>query len=233
MVQEKSMFWEAPLLGAACWPAAELGLEVPSNEALDFIDAAMRRRLSKLTKISLWLAHRAAAGASTLRMVYASRHGELERTTNLLGALAADEALSPTAFSMSVLNTAPGLMSILRGDPAPTIAVSAGAETLAYGLLEAALQYAADPACPVLFVYADEPVPSVYAATDDDVGHAHGLAVCFGGNGSVTLSGCADAAAGKPSLQSQSQVFSKLFAGAESAHWEGPHNAWRWTRNCH
>jgi len=44
-------------------------------------------------------------------MVFASRHGEADRTLAILQDLAAGAEVSPTLFSMSVHNSVPGLWS--------------------------------------------------------------------------------------------------------------------------
>lgn len=91
--------------------------------------------------------------------VFASRHGELQRTVELLHKLAQGEELSPTLFSLSVLNSAAGIFSIARGDHAPATAIAAGHESFGYGLLEAHLRAQRDPVRPVVYVYADTPAP--------------------------------------------------------------------------
>jgi hypothetical protein len=129
----------------------------------------MRRRLSSLSKMALKVAHDCAADCDAVRLVFASRHGELRRTTAILDDIVANQPVSPTAFSLSVLNAMAGVYSIARRDKAPATAISAGAETLGYALLEAYAQYSADPATPVLVVYADEHADSRYGHIDREV----------------------------------------------------------------
>ena len=103
------------------------------------------------------------------RVVFASRHGELRRTTDILRAISAGEPVSPTAFSLSVLNAMTGVFGIARGDRSAASAISAGAETLGYALLEAHAQYATQPDSPLLLVYADEPADPAYGTIEDEV----------------------------------------------------------------
>ena len=167
-----------PLARWAAWPPAD-----PSADrafALGFADAGVRRRLSNLAKASLHVAHQCAGdapGSSQLRVVYASRHGELTRTTDLLGELAAGDELSPLNFSMSVLNASMGVYSIARQNQAACTAISAAGSTLGWAMLEASLQLADDPSGPVLLVYADEPVPAVYGEAVGDVAEPMALAL--------------------------------------------------------
>ena len=117
--------------------------------------------------MALSVAWRCAEGHTSLPVVYASRHGALERTIELLENLAKDEPLSPTAFSLSVHNSTVGLFSITRRDRSPATAVAAGAETLPAALLEG-IGLLADGAEAVLVVYVDTPPPPPYDVFDEE-----------------------------------------------------------------
>lgn len=78
------------------------------------------------------MSHHAVEGA-----VFASRHGELDRSIGLLTALAQARSLSPTDFSQSVHNTAAGLTSIQGKQPIPMSSLAAGKGTFAAALQEA------------------------------------------------------------------------------------------------
>lgn len=165
-------------VGAWAW-AGIPGLAVCDLPALDFIEASQRRRLSPLSKMCLQVMHACAESVQGFHIVYASRHGELDRTTDLLLQMAQGEQVSPTGFSLAVLNATAGLYSIARGVVTPISAVSAGAQTFSMGLLEASLQ-AQSAGVPVLYVYADAPVPAIYGAAhavtpDTPVAHALGM----------------------------------------------------------
>jgi hypothetical protein len=129
----------------------------------------VRRRLSSLSRVALKVASDCADGQQAVRMVFASRHGELRRTTDILRAITATEPVLPNAFSLSVLNAMSGIFGIARGDRSPATAISAGTETLGYALLEAYAQYKKQPFPPVLLVYADEPVDALYGKVDNEV----------------------------------------------------------------
>ncbi len=137
-----------------------------------------------LSKIALKVAHDCATQRDRVRIVFASRHGELRRTTDILRAIDAGESVSPTAFSLSVMNAMTGVFGIARGDRSPASAISAGAETLGYALLEAHAQYASDPSSPVLVVYADEPTDAAWGPVEDEVqGGALAILLDAGGVG--------------------------------------------------
>lgn len=154
---EKTAAWSLPVAKWLAWD----GESTPPDATLDigFIEPLLRRRLSPLARTALHVANACAEGCRPLRFVYASRHGELGRTVELLRNLARDEALSPTTFSLSVLNSAAGVFAIARNDHSPATAVAAGHETFGFGLLEAYARHRLDPETPVLYVYADAPAP--------------------------------------------------------------------------
>lgn len=224
-----------PLARWAAWPPAD-----PQEDrafALGFADAGVRRRLSGLAKASLHVAHQCAGDApvpAQLRVVYASRHGELTRTTDLLGELAAGDELSPLNFSMSVLNASMGVYSIARQNQAACTAISAAAGTLGWAMLEARLQLADDPSAPVLLVYADEPVPAVYGDAPGDVAAPMALALLLDSAGDTQLS-CETAPAGSDDNTDQADegaqaeaVLRALRSGAAGS-WTGEGRHWSFT----
>lgn len=71
-------------------------------------------------------------------LVFASRHGELERNFKILSALAEQQTVSPTDFAMSVHNAAVGNTTIAAKAPLVSSSVSAGRDTFAQALVEAA-----------------------------------------------------------------------------------------------
>ncbi|REG59595.1 beta-ketoacyl synthase-like protein [Paraburkholderia sp. BL6669N2] len=157
------LHWTIPVARWSSWPAA-----ASASPDIGFIEPIVRRRLSTLSRVALKVAHDCVA-RDAVRVVFASRHGELRRTTDILRAISAGEPVSPTAFSLSVLNAMTGVFGIARGDRSAASAISAGAETLGYALLEAHAQYATQPDSPTLLVYADEPADPAYGTIEDEV----------------------------------------------------------------
>jgi hypothetical protein len=178
-----------PLLRAAAWfgedpldpllmPGADGFLDLAWGEPdVAFVDRAQRRRLSPLARACFHCARRVAPSGDA-RLVFASRHGEAERTLAILRDLAQEVEVSPTLFSMSVHNSVPGLWSILTGDRAPFCAVAAGPGSFGWGLVEALAAYGADPSGPVLYVYGDDRLPDPWAEpTPRGILHAVALLV--------------------------------------------------------
>lgn len=220
--------WTIPVARWSSWPA---GATTPPD--IGFVEPLVRRRLSTLSKMALKVAHDCAADCKALRLVFASRHGELRRTTAMLDDIAANQPVSPTAFSLSVLNAMAGIYSIERSDRSPATAISAGAETLGYALLEAHAQYSADSATPVLVVYADEPADGRYGAVDHEV-PAGALAILLDKGAQARLdcsTGPASDAppAALPETESQSEVLLRGLAERTKVTWQGLGRCWQWS----
>ncbi len=218
--------WTIPVARWSSWPAG-----ATAAPDIGFIDPLVRRRLSTLSKMALKVAHDCAANLEAVRLVFASRHGELRRTTGILDDIVAEQPVSPTAFSLSVLNAMTGVHGIARGDRSPATAVSAGAETLGYALLEAHAQYSADPASPVLLIYADEPVDERYGTVDHDM-PAGALAILLDREASMQLecaAGPALAEGALPTFSTQGEALMHGMAARAAVAWQGLGRRWQWS----
>lgn len=100
---------------------------------LSFIPPIERRRLSDASKIAFSL-----LGDSPLQMpiIFSSQKGEINRCFTMLNDLAAHNIASPTAFSLSVLNSTPALLAIAQKNNSEILAISA-VDCLEYGLINA------------------------------------------------------------------------------------------------
>ena len=220
--------WRIPVARWAVWDASTDEQGVPTARDLAFVDPMLRRRLSLQAKMALWVSHGCMPMQGDVRMVYASRHGELNRSTVMLEALAAGEDVSPTAFSMSVFNASIGLFSILQRNTAASTAISAGASSFGYGLLEACMQLAQDPAWPVLLVYADEPLPVVYGTVQADHQAAHAVGLLLQA-GAPTQVSCSQMHGGENfSSEPQSRAFVRCLETGRS-RWDGEGVCWTWS----
>ena len=147
------------------WLRAPQPVTTKSVPPLSEMPAMMRRRIEPLGRVALQAAYWAQGDAPTGPVVLASRWGEIERSVGMLEQLAAGEALSPTAFSLSVHNAIGALFSIARKDKNNYQAVSAGPFSAEAGFAEAA-GLLTDGAEQVLLVYFDAPLPEAYAGFD-------------------------------------------------------------------
>ncbi|MFC7422163.1 beta-ketoacyl synthase chain length factor [Iodobacter arcticus] len=135
----------------------------------------LRRRVGRLGKMALQVAYWASDEVAQCPVIFASRYGDIAQSVEQLNQLAQGNALSPTAFSMSVHNAISALFSIARKDTASYTAIAAGQETIEAAFIEA-IALLADGASSVLLVYYDEPLPSPHHVFTDEPEFAHAFA---------------------------------------------------------
>ena len=159
--------WGGGLSSSQDWKNFALGEKSLSNlqelPALKQIPAMQRRRLSPFAKLSLHCALTAAEEClTTVPSVFASRHGDLAKTSKLISDVAAKEVLSPTQFGLSVHNAVGGLFSIYTGNKAPLTAVSAGEDTFFTAMVDALCKLSTNEYSQILVVFTETVVPEVY-----------------------------------------------------------------------
>lgn len=133
--------------------------EIPKSEQIPMMAArrmSIGSRFAVDAGLSLFSKHQVDTA------IFTSRHGELERTGRILHALAEDDAISPTEFSMSVHNTAAGWLTIISKNPLPVTSLAAGMDSFQQGLLEAQSMLAGG-ASRIMLVDFDGEIPSLYA----------------------------------------------------------------------
>jgi hypothetical protein len=234
------MHWQQiPVLKAVAWyddaSAAAVGapgvFEIATGApALAYVEPMTRRRLSPLARAVLDCAGRCQTGAGDLRVVAASRHGELARTLSQLEDIAAGAEVSPTAFSLSVHNATAGLLSIVRRNRAPMSAVAAGEETFGWGLLDAHAAFAASPDEPVLYLYGDDVLPGGLAEFADTADRLLAIGVLIAPGATRCLEVRAHAADSEADEQSLPASF--MSASAEG-RWTGRRMSWEWRWQSH
>lgn len=211
----------------SAWFAAPRPLTEVDVPPVAFLPAMQRRRLSALARMFLHVAWPLAEGQPDLPLVFVSRHGETPRTLSILQALAGDEPMSPTQFSLSVHNAVIGQWSILRGDGSEMTALAGQADGLEHALLEAAslLQEGA-PA--VLLVVVEDRPPALYAPYIDDVPCPYALALRLvpGTDWRLQLASAGGAPAPWPHAFS---LLHALLGGPASFAHHCAGREWRWT----
>ena len=135
---------------------------------------AERRRAPDTVALALEVAAASIAGAgrnaADVPCVFVSAHGDLSINDYMCSTLATDPTvLSPTRFHNSVHNAAVGYWTIGTGCMAASNSVSAYENSFAAGLLEAAVQCAADQS-PVLLVGYDTPTVGALTSVTDSQG---------------------------------------------------------------
>ncbi|SEF59804.1 beta-ketoacyl synthase chain length factor [Marinobacterium lutimaris] len=135
-----------------------------SVDSVSSLPAMLRRRLSPFGRHVVATALKILPEGISVPVVYASRHGDAEKTLKLLLSLSSEEPLSPTSFSLSVHNAIPGIFSIARRDVSSVTALACSGNLLQSVLLEAGAQLADYPS--VLCMFGDAPVPEFYQYAD-------------------------------------------------------------------
>lgn len=158
--------WAPGLHEREAWQAWSKAPVLPAGDdtpALPEVPAMQRRRIERLGRMAVqaawWCSQAEAAGVP---LVFASRHGDVQRSFELLEHMARGEPMSPTHFGLSVHNAIAALYSIVRGERGNYLALAAGRATAEAALVEAA-GLLADGAPEVLVVVYDARPPAVYA----------------------------------------------------------------------
>jgi hypothetical protein len=118
--------------------------------------------------------------------VFASRHGNINESIELLERLAHQLPLSPTRFSHSVHNAQSGLFSIAAGNRRASSSIAAEEETFGCAWLEALTFLERFPETPVLLVMAEVPLAPVFAALVDEPAASYGLGLLLASQGPGT-----------------------------------------------
>ncbi|HLO76839.1 MAG TPA: beta-ketoacyl synthase chain length factor [Magnetospirillum sp.] len=127
------------------------------------LPAALRRRITPIGRKALEAAWAVLAGRPGMepRIILSSRHGEYDRTLGLLDSLADSGEVSPAEFSLAVHHGLAGLLSIATGNRQGHTAVSAGVDSFAAALTEAAACLTEGDAS-VLVMHFDSALPRDY-----------------------------------------------------------------------
>lgn len=133
-----------------------------AKPAVSFVKPLARRRLSRLSRMSLEVAEACRLGETVPFYVFCSRFGEYDRTVDALKGLARGEPMSPTVFSQSVHNTSAGHFTINNKDQTPTTTIAASEATLEGGFLEAWTALDRGTVSRAMVVYHDEPLLEPY-----------------------------------------------------------------------
>jgi hypothetical protein len=164
--------WAPGLCERAAWTAWARAPFLPHGDAaplLTEVPAMQRRRVDRLGRMAVQTAYwcPGQAGDDSAPILFASRHGDVARSVTLLNALAAHEALSPTAFGLSVHNAIAAFYSIVTGARGNYVVLASGRSTAEAACIEAA-GLLAEGAPEVKLVCYDAPLPEDFAAYIDE-----------------------------------------------------------------
>lgn len=230
---ERWSFWSPesgePAQWASYWQRND-ATPVDGNPRVEQIPPMQRRRMSRLAKMALNIALEVIGDTNVDYSVFCSRHGEIVRTREILASIVSAIEISPTAFAQSVHNTSSGLFTITASSTAPSMSMAAGANTFAYGWLEAQAYLAGNPDHRVLLVDFDEIIPEEFRGYSSDVSCDHALAMLLRtatGDG-VHLG--RNAATDDSHLPQGPQFLAWLQSNAASLSLAAEGQGWRWER---
>lgn len=110
------------------------------NIDLSAIPMLMRRKLSPIGKIAIsTMLDCYGENSDDIKLVYASRYGELERVVKLIKQEHEENEISPTGFSFSVHNSTIGLFSLLKNIHSSYNSIAAGKNSFSLGFLDAVM----------------------------------------------------------------------------------------------
>jgi len=144
-----------------------------------FLPPLIRRRCSPLARIALTTAFACCDEDELGRVstVFASRHGNIIESIDLLDRLAERQPLSPTVFSHTVHNAQAALFSLAAHNGHSSSSIAAQADTFGCAWLEALALLEREPERPVLLVMADVPLAPAFAHLVDEPDASYGLAL--------------------------------------------------------
>lgn len=234
--------WAPGLETREAWQAWAQAPFLPQGDAappLGEVPPMQRRRIDRLGRMAIQTAYWCdRAEAAGIPFLFASRHGDVSCSVELLETLSRGEPLSPTGFGLSVHNAIAALYSIVRGERGNYLALAAGRATPEAALVEAA-GLLADGAPEALVVVYDAALPPVYADFRDEPDPFHAwcwrVAPAGGGGERISLS-CGAAGAETPAqaedgLPHSLEVLRFLLAGRDAMRHRVDAVEWNWRRD--
>lgn len=208
-------------------PGMEILYDTPD---ISFISARNRRRLSTMAKAVLYCAERCCAGVQSPHIVFASRHGEVSRTMEMLADIVRGDEISPTDFSLSVHNATAGILSISKENRSPATALAAGDDSFGWGLVEAYMTWKNNPNAKVLYMYCDDHLPEILSGFEEKGECLHAVALLIGAPCSFSVDldwqgAVDDNTSEKPFSVRFLEVFTKEKLSGE---WRGRRLRWDW-----
>lgn len=102
---------------------------------LSFLNPMAKRRLSNVDKITLFLLNKCNIDNKNIKIVYASRFGELERLIKLINQYKNDNEVSPNNFGSSVHNSPIGQFCLLNQIKSGYTSIASEEDTFISGLI--------------------------------------------------------------------------------------------------
>jgi len=167
------------------WMCSPVPLAREGHPEARFLPAMLRRRCSPLTRITLTAAYECAEEAllGEVRTVFASRHGSVNESIEMLEQIVAGQKLSPMKFSHTVHNAQAGLFCIAAQNRRASSSLAAREDTFASGYVEALAHLEREPDRPVLLVMGDVQLAPRFAALVDEPESSYAVALLIARSG--------------------------------------------------
>lgn len=243
MIEFDLINWAAYAPGIAtreqwlAWAKAPFLPQGDDTPALGELPPLMRRRIDRLGRVAIQaLTWCREAEASGVPVVFASRHGDVARSQQLLDSLAAGEPLSPAGFGLSVHNAIAALYAIACGERGNYTAIAAGSETAEAAVSEAAAMLD-DGVGQVLLVVYDAVLPAVHAQFLDEPDPCYAWAWriapagCGGTRLALAVAPDLEPASLAPALPRGLEVLRFVLAGEPALEHRARAAGWRWQRH--
>lgn len=164
---EKFCAWAPGIESFEDWTEWKLGRKEIIREALtpklSFVPMLLRRRLSALTKMAMYVDYMANDGLPKVKTTFASEFGEFTQQYKISDQLIDSQSVSPAAFSLSVFNSAIAHASIFEQNKEGYSAVFSGKNAFEYGLRDCVNSLLMGECETRAFLYGDELLPSFYS----------------------------------------------------------------------
>lgn len=234
----------APGLGTRAawldWARAPWSPQGEASPELSEVPPMQRRRIDRVGRMAVqaaWWCSR--ADARDVPLIFVSRHGDVQRSCELLGQLARGEGMSPTHFGLSVHNAVAALYSIIRGERGNYLALAAGGASAEAAVVEA-VGLLSQGAPEVLLVLYEAAMPAMHHAFMDepDSSFAWSWRLRRAGEGAaMTLAWAADeaptAAASTSLLPAGLEALRFLLSGTAMREHRVDGLRWSWRRHDH
>ena len=125
--------WNCAILNSFFWEPSEDSQDVD----VSFVPMMLRRRCSQLTKMCFSASHQCIPEDADVPVISVSKYGEIQRQYAISKKIIETKEVSPTAFSLSVFNTAIALLGISLKNHASAQAFSTMSHQLEAGLIHA------------------------------------------------------------------------------------------------
>jgi hypothetical protein len=218
------------------WARAPEPLARDGRPDARFLPAMLRRRCSALTRIVLTTAFDCCREEerAEVRTVFASRHGNINESIELVECVARKQPLSPARFSHTVHNAQAGLFSIAAENRQPSSSIAAIEDTFACGYIEALSHLEREPDRAVLLVVADVPLAPTFAKLIEEPTASYGVSLLLTARGTGPAIAFGPAAAGTRTRRlawpDAAEFLRWMLAGEAALQLGSSGGGWRWQR---